>query len=334
MPAMALNLTPDYIEADRKYRQARTPADKLAALEEMLRTIPKHKASEKKQADLKRKIKELREAGQQQATKKVGGGADPYALPPQGAGQALLLGFPNCGKSSIVGKLTHATVKITDFPYGTALPTPGMAHHEDVPIELVDLPPITAEHVPPALVNAVRHTHVALLLADLASPSVLEDLEAMLAVLAEHEITFEPPDAEDETGHMHVGPHGLIVCTKCDLPGAMDTYAVLQELGPKYPEMIAVSTVTDEGLADMLRRIYDTLNVIRIYAKQPGKPADKERPFILPTDSTVDELARMVHKDIAENLKFARVWGDSSHSGQQVHSTHVLHDKDIVELHA
>ena len=331
---MALNLTPEYFEADRKFRQAHTPAEKLAALEEMLRTIPKHKASEKKQADLKRKIKEFREAGQQQATKKTGGGLDPYSLPPQGAGQALLLGSPNSGKSSIVGKLTNAPVKITDFPYGTALPTPGMAHHEDVPIELVDLPPVTPENVLPALVNAIRHTHVAQLVADLGSPSVLEDLEALLAGLATHEITFEPPHEEDEGDYMRVGPQGLIVCTKCDLPGAMDTFGVLKELGPKYPDMLAVSAATGDSLADMLRRIFDMLNVVRVYAKEPGKPADKEKPFILPTDSTVDELARLVHKDIAENLKFARVWGISGHSGQQVHSTHVLHDKDVVELHA
>jgi len=331
---MALNLTPDYFEADRKYRQARTTADKLAALEEMLRVIPKHKASEKKQADLKRKMKELREAGQQQATKKGGGGVDPYSLPPQGAGQALLVGVANCGKSSIVGRLTKAPVKITDFPYGTAMPTPGMAYHEDVPIELVDLPPVAPESILPALINAIRHTHVVLLVADLGSPSVLEDLEAVLAALAEHEITFDPPDAEDEGDHMRVGPQGLIVCTKRDLPGAMDTFAVLEELGPKTPGMIAVSAATGEGLADMMHRLFVMLDVVRIYAKEPGKPADKEKPFVLPTHSTVGELARLIHKDLAENLKFARVWGSSSHSGQQVHTSHVLHDRDVVELHA
>lgn len=330
---MALNLTPDYFEADRKYRQARTPQDKLAALEEMLRTIPKHKASERKQADLKSKIKELREASQQQAAKKSSGAPDPYNLPPQGAGQALLIGPPNCGKSSIVGARSNAPVKITDFPYGTSMPTPGMALHEDVPIQLVDLSPVTPDSLLPALLNAIRQTHVVLLVADLGSPSVLEDTEAILAGLAQHGIAFDPPDEEDEGDFMRVGPNALIVCNKCDLPGAMDTFGVLKELGPKYPEMLPVSATSGEGLAEMMRRIFVMLNVIRVYSKEPGKPADKEKPFVLPTDSTVIELAKQIHKDIAENLKFARVWGDSSHSGQQVHSSHVLHDRDIVELH-
>jgi len=330
---MALNLTPEYFEADRKYRQARSPAEKLAALEEMLRVIPKHKASEKKQADLKRRIKELREAGQRPGGRK-GGGIDPYSLPPQGAGQALLLGLPNCGKSSIVGRLTKAPVKITDFPYGTTLPTPGMAYHQDVPIELVDLPPVTPESLLPALVNAVRHTHVALLVADLGAPSVLEDLEGLLAGLAGGGITFEPPQEEDEGDSLRVGPQGLIVANKCDLPGAVDTFAVLKELGPRFPEMLAVSAATGQGLAELLERLFVMLDVIRVYCKEPGKPADKDKPFVLPTNSTVDELARMIHKDLSANLKFARIWGDFSHSGQQVHNAHVLHDRDIVELHA
>ncbi|NLX07751.1 MAG: TGS domain-containing protein [Phycisphaerae bacterium] len=345
---MALNLTPDYFEADRKYRQARTPEEKLAALEEMLRTIPKHKASEKKQSDIKRRISELRQAPQ---TRKKGGTVDPYHIPPQGAGQALLLGLPNSGKSSIVARLTKATVKVTDFPFGTALPVPGMAYHEDVPIELVDLPPVTVEHVPSGLTNALRNTHVLLLVVDLAADAVLEDIEALLAILREREIIldagaadepsasrdFDDPaedDADEEAGDsLHVGPQGLIVCTKADLPGADDNWAVLQELRTGPPPMLPVSSVTGQGLDDLLARVFGMLDVVRVYAKPPGKPADKDKPFILPTGSTVGELARMIHKEIGDHLKFARVWGTHAFDGQQVHANHVLYDRDVVELH-
>lgn len=328
---MALNLTPEYFEADRQYRQARTHEEKLAALEAMLRAIPKHKASEKKQADLKRKISELRSAP---AAHKKGTVVDPYHVPPQGAGQALLIGPPNSGKSSIVGGLTKAPVKITDFPYGTPVPVPGMAYHEDAPIELVDLPPVAGDDLPGGLVNALRHTNVVLFVADLTAPQVLEDLEGLLALLARHEFSFEPPDAEDEGGHMRVDPQGLILCNKVDLPGARDTFEVLKELGPRSPDMLATSAVTGEGLDEMLARVFAMLDVIRIYSKEPGKPADQEKPFILPTGSTVEELARHIHKDLAVSLKFARVWGEHGHAGQQVHSRHVLHDRDIVEIHA
>lgn len=329
---MALNLTPDYLEADRKYRQAHTREEKLAALEEMLRTIPKHKASEKKQADLKRKISDLKQATQQ--APKKGAGLDPYHIPPQGAGQALLIGLPNCGKSSIVAQRTKAAMKVTDFPYGTSLPVPGIAYHEDVPIELVDLPPIMPEHLPGGLINAIRNTSAVLIVVDLTSPSVLEDAESLLGALATHGFAFEPPDAEDESGHMRVDPQGLIVCTKVDLPGARDTFGVLRELGPQYPDMLAVSSVTGEGLDELMRRLFERFDVIRVYAKEPGKPADKDKPFILPIGSTIEELARQIHKALAGQMKFARVWGETGHAGQQVHGQHILHDKDIVEIHA
>lgn len=327
---MALNLTPEYFEADRQYRQARTPAEKLTALEQMLRVIPKHKASEKKQADLKRRISELRQAGR---TRKKGTTVDPYHVPPQGAGQAVLFGPPDSGKSSIVGRLTKAAVKITDFPFGTSMPVPGMAHYQDVPIELVDLPPVTPEHVPGGMINAVRNADVILLVVDLGSPSVLEDLETLLAILAERDITFDGPGQDDDEKDLQVGPQGLIVCTKADLPGAADTFDALGELGPARPPMLAVSAHTGRGLDDMMRTLLEMLEVIRIYAKQPGKPPDMDRPFILPTGSTVEELARAIHKDLAVNLKYARIWGEKVHAGQQVHSHYVLNDRDTVELH-
>lgn len=331
---MALNLTPEYFEADRQYRAARTPEEKLAALELMLRTIPKHKSSEKKQADLKRRISDLKQARQNR--KKGGGGVDPYHIAPQGAGQAMLFGLPNCGKSSIVGRLTKAPVKITDFPFGTPLPVPGMAYHQDVPIELVDLPPVTPGHVPGGMVNALRNTDLILAAADLSSPSVLEDIDTLLEMLTEREIVSFPvePEGEDGEAEMGVGPEVFVVCTKADLPGAAETYQTLKELRGETPETLMVSAETGAGLDLMMRRLFEALKVIRVYAKEPGKPPDLSKPFILPAGSTVAELARHIHKDIAANLKYARVWGEHAFEGQQVHEHYVLHDRDRVELHA
>lgn len=328
---MVLNLTPDYLAAERKYKQAGSTEEKIAALEEMLSTIPKHKSSEKKQADIKSKIKELRQESQK--PKKATGTVDPYHIPPQGGGQVLLVGLPNCGKSSIVGRLTKAPVKITDYPFGTPLPLPGMACYEDAPIELVDLPPVTPEHVPGGLINAVRHTDAVLLVIDLAAPSVLEDIDTLLGLLEAHEIAIDLPGMADDEDDIAVGPRALLVATKADLPEAADNLEVLRELRPDGPELLTISTETGDGLEEMMRRLFEMLDVIRVYAKQPGKPADKEKPFILPIGSTIEELAKQIHKDLAENMTFARVWGSSVHDGQQVTGKHVLGDKDIVEIH-
>lgn len=334
---MALNLTPDYFEADRKYRQATSTAEKLAALEEMLRTIPKHKSSEKKQADIKRRMSELRQAPAK--VKKGGAGADPYHIPPQGAGQVLLFGLPNSGKSSLLAARSKAPVKITDFPFGSPAPVPGMAYHEDVPIEFVDLPPVTPEHMPPGMINALRNTNILLLVVDLAAASVLEDVDALLGILRERGIAWDEVEheADDEEGDEHeamrVDPQGIIVCTKCDGPGADDNWEILQELRTGPPPMMRVSAHTGEGMDELLRMVFEGLNVVRLYSKLPGKLADKEKPFVLPAGSTVGELAKLIHKELADKLKFARVWGESAFDGQQVHGSHVLADRDIVELH-
>ncbi|HSW47230.1 MAG TPA: GTPase [Phycisphaerae bacterium] len=329
---MPLNLTPDYLEADRKYRQARTREEKLAALEQMLRVIPKHKGSEKKQADLKSKISELRHATPTGKSKSAT--VDPYHVPSQGGGQALLFGLPNSGKSSILGRLSKAPVKITDFPFGTQLPVPGMVYHEDVPIQMVDLPPVMPEHVPPGMVNALRSTEVILLVVDLSAGSVLEDTESLLAILEQRNITFEAAEQDDTGQIMQVWPRGLIVGTKIDVPGASDNLEVLRELRPAEPPIFPVSGRTGEGLPELTKRLFEMLHVIRVYSKLPGKPPDKEKPFVLPAGSTVGELARQIHKDIADHLKYARLWGPGIFDGQQVHAAHPLADRYIVELHA
>lgn len=328
---MPANLTPDYQKADQRYREATTPAEKLAALEEMLRTLPKHKGTEKMQAELKRKISQAKEAA---VSAKKGGGKDPFHIPRQGAGQVLLAGAPNVGKSSIVGALTKAPVKIAEFPFTTHEPVPGMAQFEDAPIQLVDTPPITAEHVPPGFFGAVHYADIVAVVVNLGADSLLEDADLMLGLLRDRRIRLmtrpePPPPGEDEPAPKR----GLVVATGADLPGAADNLPLLRELVDAEIEIVPVSTVSGENLDGLMRRLFELLHVMRVYAKPPGKPPDKSAPFILPVGSTVLDMAQHIHKDIAAGFKHARVWGEGVFPGQQVHQDHVVHDKDVVEIH-
>ena len=167
---MPANLTPDYERAEQRYRAAADDDQRLEALREMFATIPKHKGTEKLQADLKRRISELRKA----AHKKKAGGTDLFHVPRSGAGQVVLVGPPNVGKSLLVGKTTHAPVKVADYPFTTALPVPGMAWHHDVQIELVDTPPVTAEHIPGSLLGTIRAADIIALVVDAAADPLEE----------------------------------------------------------------------------------------------------------------------------------------------------------------
>jgi uncharacterized protein len=324
---MPANLTPDYKRAEESYRSATTPEEKALALEEMLRVIPKHKGTEGLQAELKRKLSQLREQGQQH---KVGHHVDVFHIPRTGAGQVALIGLPNVGKSSILGALSKAKVHIADFPFTTQTPVPGIVRHEDVQIEVVDMPPITADYAAPGQIRAYRNCDIVGIVIDLTT-DVLEQMQVCLAYLEGKRLISRPGETDHDApqqGFKKV----LVICTKADI-GDKSAVDVLMELYGSRFRYVTISTTTGESLEQFTATLFHMLDIIRIYAKPPGKPADMEAPFTIPHGSTVQDLAVHIHRHLASKLKSAKAWGTGVYAGQNVQHDHVLHDKDIVELH-
>lgn len=330
---MAANLTPQYLEAEARYRAARTPDEKLAALEEMWRELPKHKSTEKIQAELKKKLSAARKSVQQ-GGKRGESRVDPFSIPKSGAGQVALIGAPNVGKSSIVGGLTHAHVKITDYPFATAVPVPGMVQYEDIQIELIDTPPVTAEHVPTGSAGLWHAADALLIVADVAGESFLDDVEMCLRHLAERriELTRGRRERPAEPGAMLKVP-GLVLANKIDVNGADANLAMLRECFDARLRIEPVSTRDPGGMARVPELLFELVHVIRVYAKPPGRKPDLEEPFVLPAGSNVHELARRVYRGFAHQVRAARLWGHGATDGQNVHLDHILHDQDVVELH-
>jgi ribosome-interacting GTPase 1 len=159
-----------------------------------------------------------------------------------------------------------------------------------------------------------------------AAESVLERLAETKTVLV-----GQPPAAPEDLTIQHI--RTLLIANKCDLPGADDRLAVVRELyGARFPVHV-VSAEHGAGMEELRTEIYRFLNMIRVYTKKPGKPPDMNSPFTCPVGSTLLELASLVHRDFAEQLKSARIWGTGVYEGQTVTRDHVLHDKDVVELH-
>lgn len=331
---MPANLTPQYLKAEEAFKAATTTEEKLAGLEEMLRQLPKHKGTEKIQADLKRRIAALKK---EDGAKGKAQRQDPFHVVRAGGGQVVLLGAPNTGKSSLVGALTRAKVDVSPQPFATQQAVPGMMLYEDAPIQLVDLPAITADFIPPGLLGAVRNADGVLVLCDLSAADALEQAELALEACARVKLVLHPPGrAPEPTGEEPAGHRALpalIVAAKSDLPGARETLSLLAELLSERLPLIAVSCATGEGLPEFRRAVFELLGLIRVYSKEPGKPFSKEAPFLLPKGSTALELATRIHKDLGATFKYARVWGSARHDGLQVGRDHLLHDLDIVEVH-
>ncbi len=331
---MPANLPPQYGKAEEEYRQANTPAARLEKLREMFRLLPKHKGTEKLQSDLKKKISRARdeiETSRASGASKKGGMS--YRVPREGAGQVVLVGAPNVGKSTILKALTNARPEVAPYPFTTRAPQPGIMNWEDVPVQIVDLPPISAEYFEPWTVSLVRSADAALLVADLAVDDVADALEAVLVRLDQAHtvlVGMLPFDVEDEA-IQHVKT--VLVANKADAPGADDRLDVIRELFGARFAIVPISAEGGEGL-DALRRVtYDLLGVLRVYTKVPGKPVDRSKPFTVPVGSTVLDLAREIHRDFEQTLKFARIWGTGVFEGQTVKRDHELHDADVVELH-
>lgn len=326
---MPANLTPEYFKAEQWFRSATTNEEKILALEHMLRVIPKHKGTDHMRADLRRKLSKLKTAA---TTKKgVAKHVDVFYVPRSGAGQIALLGLPNCGKSSVVGALTNAKVNIADFPFATTAPMPGMVRFEDVPIQLIDTPPITADYVAPGQVGTYRNCDLIAIVIDL-SGDVREQIQTCVDFMDSRRLLIdESTSAVDKHGNA-LGKKAFVICSKSDIakPGA---FGSLKQLCKRPFEFIKVSVKTSNGLDELTSAFFRLLDIIRIYAKPPGKPADMGEPFTLPRGSTVTDLAFAIHRQLAGKLKFARAWGKGVHDGQNVQHNYILNDKDVIELH-
>jgi ribosome-interacting GTPase 1 len=324
---MPANLTPQYHEAERRFRQATTPDEQLEALEAMMATIPKHKGTEHMRADIRRRMAKVRTEAAR-SKKSAAKGPTWHHVPREGAGQIALVGAPNAGKSRLLAALTNANPVVAPYPFSTRTPLPGMVPYEDINIQLIDLPPIAPETAEPWLFALIRQADGALLVADLADDDLLAAMDGVIALTAEGRVEFAR--ARGEAG----APATRLVATKSDAPDAGVRLELLREAYGTRFDILPVSPETGEGLDALKQELFRLLSVIRVYTKAPGRRADKSVPFVFRRGVTVEEAAAVVHKDFAERLKYARVWGSRTYEGQMVQREHVLEDGDVLELHA
>jgi ribosome-interacting GTPase 1 len=320
---MPANLTPDYLKAEQDYKNASTPRERIAALEQMLATVPKHKGTEKLQADIKRR---LSHQPKQPQTKGAPPATPFYLVEREGAAQVAVVGPPNSGKSQLVASLSHARPEVADYPFTTRVPTPGMMQFEDVQIQLVDLPPVAPEFLEPWLAQAIRPANASILVVDLGDPALLDQVEFIEQWFDQRKLAR---------------PH-LLAANKFDRANQGDLAALEDLLGERY-RIVALSASEGINLDGFRRAVFDTLGLVRVYTKPPGKKAELTAPYVLRKGQTVLDAARLVHKDFAENLKFAWLYrradassGPVEHGSvphRMVERTHVVEDGDILELH-
>jgi len=325
---MPANLTPQYFEAEKRYRSAETPDERIAALQEMLAVMPKHKGTDGLRAELRTKIAKLsKEAAKAQATARRGG---IYHIPREGAGQIALIGMPNVGKSHLVSAVTEASLEVADYPFTTKAPQLGMMKFENAQIQLVDMPPITDQDARPWFASVLRSANALLLVVDLANDPVRQANET-LAELEKFRVGLA--GMRDVSSQVLFQKKAIVVGNKSDRDASGTNYAHLKA---EYGDQIAVISVSAEKgtrLEELRRDAFDLLEVVRVYTQAPGEKTNMADPMILRKGSTVEDAAEEVHKDFRKGLKYALIWGSGKFAGQRVKKDHLLKDGDIIELH-
>jgi ribosome-interacting GTPase 1 len=234
-----------------------------------------------------------------------------------------------------------------------------MLPYEDIHFQLVDLPPVSKDFMEPWLINALQPADGVLLVIDVSDPDCLEQVPTILERLKEKRVflTTSWPNLEQEEltkraertertkrttrqeqseteDPFRLDLPTVLIANKSDLDPGPEEVKILEELlGLRFPAL-TMSAKTGDGLDELGAFLFRALGIVRVYTKTPGKPKDTDKPFTVRHGGTVLDVAQMVHKDIAQSLKFARMWGKEVFDGQQVGPDHLVSDGDLVELHS
>jgi small GTP-binding protein len=327
---MPTNLPPEAYEAERRYKEANTPKEKITYMEEYISAIPKHKGTDKLRADLRKKLSKLKSTGSQ--AKKQGSRQDStFHIPREGDGQVMVTGLTNVGKSSLLSQLTNAKPKVFEAPFTTWSPMPGMMEYENIKIQLIDTPPLNRDYVNPELFEMIKKCDVILLMVDLKADP-FRQLEVAVEILEEHRIAPVRLKEKYAAEARIIFIPFLVLANKCDDQSLEEDFQIFGELLDDNWPSLPVSAKTGYNLEPLKQLVFKKLNIIRIYSKPHGKEPEMTAPFVLKAGGTVEDFAGKVHRDFLNKVKTAHVWGSDVFDGQLVGKDHVLDDGDIVEL--
>lgn len=321
---MAANLPPQFYKKEAELKKAESIDEKIVILEELLSMMPKHKASEKVQALIKTKIskyKKLKEKSPQTAKRPTA-----PVIDKEGAGQIIICGPPNSGKSTLLSSLTKANPNIADYPFTTKFPMPGMLPYQDINIQIVDTPSLSLEFSENWLGDILRRGDGLIFLFDLSSDEILDELEESLKILEKFKIKNE----NDFTFNKKI----LWIGNKVDSPKASEIKEIFLELyNGKIPQFLEISAKEKIHIEPLPEKIFNMLKIIRVYTKIQGKPPDMKNPYTLKKDSSLVELAGIIHKDLVKNFKYARLWRNREENPVVIGRENLLEDRDVVEIH-
>ncbi|RJS79528.1 TGS domain-containing protein [Candidatus Bathyarchaeota archaeon] len=288
--------------------------------------------------------------------------------------------------------MTNAKVSVSEIPYATREPIPGMLPYEDVQFQIVEAPALMegsaeGKSLGVQTLALARNADGLILMIDLSRDSI-NQLTLILTELEKARILVKKPkgrvelerkfmgaglriiligkllsctvkdvrtllesygvrnavvkiygevsldDVEDAVFGAATYKPSIIVANKMDIEGAVRNLEALENHVKGEIPIVAVSCKTGEGLNKLGEKLFKTLDIIRVYTKEPEEKEFSKKPFILRRGSTIFDLAKNIHSDFSENFAYAKVWSKRLvFSPQKVGLMFTLEDGDVVEIH-
>ncbi|MFC1967986.1 GTPase [Chloroflexota bacterium] len=242
------------------------------------------------------------------------------------------MGLPNVGKSQLLSRITEAHTEVADYPFTTRTPLPGMMKFENIQIQIVDTPPIIDRNAHSWFHVILRNADLSLIMVDLGNEP-LGQAQTIFEELGKLRIRPVGGGAREDSEETVIRQKALIIGNKSDVDGSSQNYQRLERRYAGEFPVISLSAKEGVGLNELKREIYKALDIIRVYTKALGGKPDFSDPIILKMESTVEDAAESIHKDLRHELKYAQIWGSGKFSGQRVSRQYIPEDGDIIEIH-
>ena len=327
---MPTNLPPDYFQIERRFREAETVEEKIELLKEMMSVVPKHKGTDHLRADLRRKLAKLNDEAQ--SHKSTAKHDSVFRVPKAGAGQVILVGPADTGKTTLLKALTTQIRPNETGHHPTFEPAPAMMSIDDIQLQLVDTPPLSRDYVEPRLKDLIRRADLVVIVVDLHQDPI-EQLHETVDLLKDFRIAPTLYQDNLSTDPSMTFLPFVVLVNKCDNDEDEELYNIFCELNDEPWTCLPASALEGRNLQRFKNEVYTRLGIIRVYTKVPGKEPDFATPFVFHQGDTVEELAGRIHKEVLQSMKSARVWGKTVYDGQKVSKNYILQDGDVVEIH-
>lgn len=353
---MPTNVSVEYSKAVEKYEQATTTHEKLLALQEMKSTAPGHKGAEKLRKEISKKLARLKsELEKQKKVSSKRGSGPTLNVRKEGAGQVVLVGMPNSGKSTLLNILTGVKAKVANFPFTTKKPEVGMMNYKGGLVQIVEVPAIISgsskgKAQGAQLLSLVRSSDAIIftIQSEREKKILVKELENTDIL-----VNKEKPKIEiTPTGFKGITINGkkFLKMKEAEFTeflkgfGYYNASVLLKENTTKekigivlnqkivYKKAIFLNPKEMFDVENLKEKIFFTLGLMLIYTKKPGEKPDYNTPLVANKNETPAIIAKQLHKDFSKNLKFVRVWGSSKFDGQRVSKNYKLQHNDVIEI--